>query len=66
MQTSITLNAKLYSFVDEAILKKLYNYCSNMNIDMQMMNMGEDVVLRFTGGEQQLVELQEHLESVHD
>lgn len=64
MQTSITLNAKLYGDSDIHMLNKLYNYCNRMKIDMQMMNVNEHVSIRFTGEEAQLQELQDHLEEV--
>ena len=58
------MRAAVRTWQDGNMLERLNTYCQRMNISMQTMQINGEVIIHFTGKEQQLTELEEHLESV--
>lgn len=61
---TISMRAALRSWQDGDMLNRLQHYCQRMNIAMQAMEFNGEVIIHFTAKEQQLTELENHLESV--
>jgi len=61
---TISMRAAIRSWQDGNMYERLQAYCQKMNIAMQVMQFNSEVVIHFTAKDQQLTELENHLESV--
>lgn len=62
---SITVNSKITSDYDVHTLNKLHDYCSHMKIQMEAITVNNQVRMRFSGSEDSLKELEDHLEGIN-
>lgn len=64
MAKTISMRAAVRSYEDGRMFERLTEYCDRMNLQMTTFSVNGEVVISFTGHEQQLQELEEHLEKV--
>lgn len=64
MNKSITMRAGLHTEEDEFTFRQLEKYCYRMGIGLSLVRINNSIVLTFTAPEQQLAELESHLEKV--